>query len=450
MTVPGLSRGLDLEDFGVRVRVYPTRLQQQVLKRWIGTQRYIYNRKREELDYQLRLKAISKFSDRFEVPEVEYAQWDQSFAKYKHSAPWMAQIPSVVRRNSCSRFKAAMSKWGSGTGRKPQSKTRHSKQSVLLTARVSVCTRSSATEGGKSSSSSAQRARIMACLNGSLTAILTNLAKSRYSRPDGKWFVGFSFQAKEWIPAPQLPRTLSEVLGNDRGVVNPVTDNTGRIYDFTEAEKRKLVRRDKKRTDLQVKLTRQRKGSRRRAKTKRKIAATHAKDRRLRTAVAHRISNHLVVQAVERGCAAIGFEDLRLANMTKRANPKRDPLNYDQYLPNQGAAKTGLNRALLGRNLGRIKEFTQYKSRRAGLMFVEVEPAGTSTECTACHHKDARNRLSQADFRCVRCGHREHADRLGGSNVQARTFQKITEISPGTSLQNARRNARKGQPVVLV
>ena len=65
--------------------------------------------------------------------------------------------------------------------------------------------------------------------------------------------------------------------------------------------------------------------------------------------------------------------------MTKRANPKRDPLNLDQYLHNQGAAKTGLNRALLGRNLGRIKEFTQYKSRRAGLMFVEVEPAGTST-----------------------------------------------------------------------
>ena len=91
------------------------------------------------------------------------------------------------------------------------------------------------------------------------------------------------------------------------------------------------------------------------------------------------------------------------------------------------------------------------KSSRAGLMFVAVEPAGTSTECTACHHKDARNRVSQADFCCVRCGHREHADRLGGSNVQARTFQKITEISPGTSLKNARRTkARKGQPVVLV
>src|SRR5271165_5797464 len=68
MTVPGVSSELELEDFGVRFRVYPTRIQQQVLKRWIGTQRYIYNRKVEELEYQLRLKAMSKFSNRFEAP----------------------------------------------------------------------------------------------------------------------------------------------------------------------------------------------------------------------------------------------------------------------------------------------------------------------------------------------------------------------------------------------
>ena len=29
----------------VRFRVYPSRVQQQVLKRWIGAQRYIYNQK---------------------------------------------------------------------------------------------------------------------------------------------------------------------------------------------------------------------------------------------------------------------------------------------------------------------------------------------------------------------------------------------------------------------
>ena len=216
--VPDSSSELDREDFGVRFRVYPTRLQQQVLKRWIGTQRYIYNRKVEELDYQLRLKAISKFSNRFEAPEVEYARWDQSFAKYKHSAPWMTQIPSVVRRNSCSRFKAAMWKWGSGTGRKPQNKTRHSKQSVLLTAESFRMQTVQCNEG--------REVKLFLGPKSENYGVLKWIAHCDFNEPrqisithepDGKWFVGFSFQAKEWIPAPQLPRTLSEVMGNDRG-----------------------------------------------------------------------------------------------------------------------------------------------------------------------------------------------------------------------------------------
>jgi hypothetical protein len=132
--------------------------------------------------------------------------------------------------------------------------------------------------------------------------------------------------------------------------------------------------------------------------------------------------------------------------MTKRANPKRDPLNLDGYLPNEGAAKTGLNKALLGRNLGRIKEFTKYKSRRAGLMFVEVEPAGPAPSAPP-----AIIRMRETGFHkriSVPCdvGTGNTRTDSAGSNVQART-----EISPGTSLQNARRTkARKAQPTVFV
>jgi hypothetical protein len=53
----------------VRFRIYPDRIQQQVLKRWIGAQRYIYNQKVEELGYQLWLKKNAKFSNRFMEPD---------------------------------------------------------------------------------------------------------------------------------------------------------------------------------------------------------------------------------------------------------------------------------------------------------------------------------------------------------------------------------------------
>src|SRR5215469_7515357 len=56
----------------VRFRIYPTRVQQQVLRRWIGAQRYIYNQKVEELGYQLWLKNNAKYSNRFQEPPENY------------------------------------------------------------------------------------------------------------------------------------------------------------------------------------------------------------------------------------------------------------------------------------------------------------------------------------------------------------------------------------------
>jgi putative transposase len=138
-----------------------------------------------------------------------------------------------------------------------------------------------------------------------------------------------------------------------------------------------------------------------------------------------------------------------MSNITRRAKAKQDV--DGEYLPNGQAAKTGLNKSMLGRGLGQLKTFVEYRCRRDGLTFVEVDPAYTSTECTECHHKDKRNRQSQSDFQCVRCGHKEHADVIGGANVRNRAFKKITEISPGTSLKNARLlKARKGQPLEFV
>ena len=36
--------------------------------------------------------------------------------------------------------------------------------------------------------------------------------------------------------------------------------------------------------------------------------------------------------------------------------------------------------------------------------------AYSSQECSACHYVDAKNRLSQSEFQCIKCGYTEHAD----------------------------------------
>ena len=109
--VKGLAQAVEEID-AVRFRIYPDRIQQQVLKRWIGAQRYIYNQKVEELEYQLWLKNNAKFSNRFQEPDENCCPWDQTFSKYALSAPWLKEIPSFIRRNGCSRFKSANGKLG--------------------------------------------------------------------------------------------------------------------------------------------------------------------------------------------------------------------------------------------------------------------------------------------------------------------------------------------------
>jgi putative transposase len=65
--------------------------------------------------------------------------------------------------------------------------------------------------------------------------------------------------------------------------------------------------------------------------------------------------------------------------------------------------------------------FLTYKAARAGVPFVQVDPAYTSQRCTHCGHIDRRNRTSQAQFVCRDCGFTaEHADILGADNIALR------------------------------
>ena len=51
-----------------------------------------------------------------------------------------------------------------------------------------------------------------------------------------------------------------------------------------------------------------------------------------------------------------------------------------------------------------------------GCTVVAVPAAYTSQTCSACGHRAAESRESQADFRCVACGYQANAD-LNAANV---------------------------------
>ena len=67
-----------------------------------------------------------------------------------------------------------------------------------------------------------------------------------------------------------------------------------------------------------------------------------------------------------------------------------------------------------------LKQFLSYKSKRAGVTVIEVDPRYSSQECSACHHTERANRPSQELFSCQCCGLKLNADMNAALNLKAR------------------------------
>lgn len=137
-----------------------------------------------------------------------------------------------------------------------------------------------------------------------------------------------------------------------------------------------------------------------------RIRAIRAKEARIRKDHAHKASRRLV-EAYDVIC----HENLATANMVRSAR------GTTQRPGTHVAAKAGLNDAISDSGWGQLITMLSYKAAGAGRELVAVEPRHTSRCCSACGHTAAENRVTQAQFRCRRCGHHDHADLNAAVNI---------------------------------
>ena len=210
-------------------------------------------------------------------------------------------------------------------------------------------------------------------------------------RKDGKWFLLVSVDVPE---GTQIAPT--EFIGVDFGVVNLATDNDGAVYANTETEKvrQKLnkVRRSLGRKAGKVK----REGSRPK-NIKRKLKALSGKERRFKANENHRISKMIVEKATDtkRG---IGLEDLTgIRERTRFRKAQRDKMSKWSF--------------------AELRGFIEYKAKLAGIPVIPVDPRNTSRTCPKCGHIDEGNRTARGLFLRRACGHFDHADIVGATNI---------------------------------
>lgn len=187
------------------------------------------------------------------------------------------------------------------------------------------------------------------------------------TRDKRKWYVIIVVEDE-----PEVLEPTGRTVGVDVGIARFLTTSDGEIVGnprFAKSAADELA-------ELQRRLAAR--GGRSK-NLRRKIAKLHRKVRNQRHDFHHQTARRLVDS-----CDTIVVEDLKVANMNRRAKPKPDPDKPGAWLPNGAAAKTGLNRSIADVGWASFRTILTVKAENAGRKIIAVNPAHTSIRCHVC------------------------------------------------------------------
>jgi putative transposase len=406
---------------GVKFRAYPATQQKRTLSQWIGCARFIYNAKCDD-DYYFRSLLKKNLALTGEQVPV-----DQTYSQYKTElTPFLTDCPSQILRNSAVNWFNSYQRFFQGLGGRPKRKKKGHRDSVYLTNELFHFNQGKLFIGTQNNN--------IGYLSFDAHRDFALPKSITISRKSNKWYVSFCY--RDNLDRPQDPIERIEQLkgqgqealeqlsaGLDRGVVKPLQLSTGESFDFTPEQKATIARKSKQIKKNQRRLSRQEKGSKRRAKTRSRIARDYETIANVRRDFAHKTSRKLVDSDQEIFIA----EALKLKNMTAKAKAKKD--ERGKYIHNGARAKAGLNAGLLNSALGIMILYLAYKAVRRNKVVIKLPPHHSSQECVVCGHTHPDNRKTQAEFRCQKCGYAEDADLQAAKVMHKRGVRTILEVA---------------------
>lgn len=229
----------------------------------------------------------------------------------------------------------------------------------------------------------------------------------------GRWFVSVN------VEEPDIPRSTPKVdiLGVDLGIKTLAVCSDGTEYSNPKALESNL----KKLKRLQRKLSRQKKGSKNREKTKAKIAKLHYKISNIRKDCLHKSTTGIVQKA-----NVIVLENLKVSNMLK--NDK-------------------LSRSISDVGFYEFRRQIEYKAKWNNRSVIFADTFYPSSKlCSSCGWRDEELTLNNRVFKCKDCG--LEIDRDLNASLNLEKFG--TESSSGSyaSGDGSSPSLSDGQPVV--
>ncbi|MPR06307.1 RNA-guided endonuclease InsQ/TnpB family protein [Microvirga tunisiensis] len=371
---------------GMTYRLYPTQTQAEALSRFAGTCRAVYNAALEQRTHYWRpfLRAHGK--------HISFASQGRELTQLRASFDWIEACPIDCQQQALRDLDQAFTNFFAGRAGYPRPRRKHANVSIRFpSCRLTVKRLNRRNATIRVPKLGRIRFRLSRPLQG-------HVANATISRDPLGWRVTFVTHVEI-----DTPPAADRIVGIDRGVTCSTATSDGEMPFFPREA---ITVSEAKARAHQLTASKRCNGSHRRAK-----ALKFAARQRARAARQRKHANHVETTRIARRYHTVVLEDLRIKNMTRtaRGTLEEPGRNIKQ--------KAKLNRSILDTGWGQYETLLTYKvAERAGTLIL-VPARNTSRRCPECGHVSARNRETQALFRCVECGHKAHADVNAAINI---------------------------------
>ncbi len=361
-----------------KVRVYPTPEQAEFLNAQFGAVRFAYN-KALHIKKQAYQRHGMSLSPRKELKPL------LAVAKKSRKYAWLKEYDSIALQQAVINLDVAFSNFFNPKlkARFPTFKSKHGKQSSYHCVGVRVL---------DGAIKIPKIPPIEARLHREITGTLKSITLSRSAT--GKYYA--SLLCDDGMEAPAKPVLISGVTGLDMGLSHYVIKSNGE----KTPNPRHIINASRNLRRKQKALSRKKKGSANRRKSRMQLAGVHERIANARADFQHKLSRAIVDEN-----QAVIVETLKAANMMK---------NHSLARAIGDAGWTGFITKL------------EYKAAEKGIHLVKLDQwFASSKTCHCCGHKMPEMKLNKRIWQCPECGVEHDRDINAAINIERRGILEL-------------------------